>query len=164
MPLFLLPSTAIFPRLYDELFDDYDPLPAIVHHHEDRGSPPAKRSRRSERQVSKKSPRKHVDEIVDDEERLKISLNVGNYKPDELKVDLDGRVLTVEGKQETKDKDGYSMRCFTRMWELPSNVNLELLKSSITNDGRLAIEAPKITKPIGSAKRIPIQKAFSTSD
>ncbi|VDN38651.1 unnamed protein product [Cylicostephanus goldi] len=50
------------------------------------------------------------------------------------------------------------------MWELPANVNLDAIKSSMANDGRLTIVAAKISKPIGTAKRIPIQKAFSTSD
>ncbi|KHJ89281.1 Hsp20/alpha crystallin family protein [Oesophagostomum dentatum] len=160
MPLFLLPSTALFPALYDELFDDYEPLHRAIHHADHHAPPPAKQRRTDGRMQPHGGRRgRRTSEITDDDSKVTISLNVANFKPEELKVDLDGRVLTVEGKQETRDANGYSMRCFTRMWELPSNVNLDEIKSSITEEGRLAIEAPKVHKSLKNTKKIPIHRA-----
>ncbi|KAK6044439.1 hypothetical protein COOONC_18057 [Cooperia oncophora] len=65
-----------------------------------------------------------LDKIVDDDAKMTISIDVSRFKPDELKVDLDGRVLTVEGKQETKEEHGYAMRSFVRQWTLPEDVNV----------------------------------------
>ncbi|VDM78101.1 unnamed protein product [Strongylus vulgaris] len=65
MPLFLLPSTALFPRLYDELFDDDEPVLSIVQseHH----GPPAKKSRKeqSSSHAVRKGTKRHVDEVRD---------------------------------------------------------------------------------------------------
>ncbi|CAJ0597000.1 unnamed protein product [Cylicocyclus nassatus] len=98
-----------------------------------------------------------MSKVEDDNNKLAISLNVGKFKPEELKVDLDGRVLKVQGKQEVKDDNGYSLRTFVRQWKLPNNVDMDQIKSNITEDGRLTIEAPKITKP--STRSIEIGKA-----
>ncbi|KAK6050771.1 Hsp20/alpha crystallin family protein [Cooperia oncophora] len=73
------------------------------------------------------------------------------------KVDPRGR---VEGKQETKEEHGYAMRSFVRQWTLPEDVNVDELRSTITEEGHLSIEAPKLkVKPALNAKNIPIQKA-----
>ncbi|ETN82953.1 Hsp20/alpha crystallin family protein, partial [Necator americanus] len=84
--------------------------------------------------------------VVDDESKLAISLNVANFKPEELKVDLDGRILKIEGKQEVEGSE-YSMRTFACQWALPDNVDVEQIKPSMTEDGHLRIEAPKLAKP-----------------
>ncbi|KHJ81003.1 Hsp20/alpha crystallin family protein [Oesophagostomum dentatum] len=100
-----------------------------------------------------------LEKVEDDESKLAISLNVGKFKPEELSVDLDGRVLKIEGKQEIKEKNGYTMRTFVRQWLLPENIDLEQMKSNITEDGHLSIEAPKITKKSPHARSIKIEKA-----
>ncbi|KAL6730635.1 hypothetical protein Aduo_001590 [Ancylostoma duodenale] len=101
------------------------------------------------------------DKVTNDESKLAISLKVPQFKPEELKVGLHGRTLMVEGKQEVKEEGAYSMRCFTRRWVLPEEVDVEQIRSSLTEDGRLAIEAPKIIKPDTTARSIPIEKAVN---
>ncbi|KAK5983956.1 SHSP domain-containing protein [Trichostrongylus colubriformis] len=101
-----------------------------------------------------------LDKVTDDDSKLAISLDVSRFKPDDLKVNLEDRILTVEGKQEIKEGNGYSLRSFVRQWALPNDVNVDELRSSITEDGHLSIEAPKIkAQPAINAKSIPIQKA-----
>ncbi|XGW23881.1 hypothetical protein V3C99_005805, partial [Haemonchus contortus] len=70
-------------------------------------------------------------------------LNVSKFKPGELKVNIDGRTVTVEGKQEVKEGSTYSARSFLRRWTLPENVDVEQIRSTISEDGQLTIEAPK---------------------
>ena len=78
-----------------------------------------------------------------------VNLNVDGFKPEALKVSVDGKTLTVTGKHEEKSEDGhrFSSRQFTRSYRLPENVQQEQMKSFLAADGRtLKIEAP-IVKP-----------------
>lgn len=76
------------------------------------------------------------------------------FKPEELKISLEGRTLVVEGNQENKDDNGFFKRSFSRRWLLPEDVEAAELKSSLTENGRLSIEAPKSKSEVTS---IPIQ-------
>ncbi|CAJ0589057.1 unnamed protein product [Cylicocyclus nassatus] len=87
-------------------------------------------------------------EVMDDDYKLAISMNVAQFTPKELSVDVDGRVLTIEGKQENEESNGSFMRSFVRQWTLPDDVDADQLKCTITEDGYLAVEAPKIVPPI----------------
>ena len=49
-------------------------------------------------------------QVTDDESKLSLTLNISQFKPEELKITLDGSILVVEGKQEAKDEQSYSMR------------------------------------------------------
>ncbi|EYC04648.1 hypothetical protein Y032_0086g1906 [Ancylostoma ceylanicum] len=59
------------------------------------------------------------EEVRDDGIKLTLSLNVSAFKPEELSVNLNEGTLTIEGKQEIKEDDSYSMRSFTRQWNSP---------------------------------------------
>ncbi|PIO58610.1 hypothetical protein TELCIR_19950, partial [Teladorsagia circumcincta] len=48
--------------------------------------------------------------IVNDENKFAISLDVSQFKPEELKVNRQGRTLTVEGKQENKGENSFMAR------------------------------------------------------
>ncbi|KAL6725270.1 hypothetical protein Aduo_007334 [Ancylostoma duodenale] len=148
MSLYLMPYNPRVPSFLDTLLDDLDHIQMTLQ--------PLQRSVARRRQEAG-----CLEKIVDDENKLAISLNVKNFKPEELKVDLDGRVLRIEGKQEVQEKDGYSMRTFVREWALPENVDVEKIKSSMTEDGHLSIEAPKMTKPSITSKSIPIEKTVA---
>ncbi|PIO52734.1 hypothetical protein TELCIR_25958 [Teladorsagia circumcincta] len=45
-------------------------------------------------------------QIVDDEKKFAVSLDVSQFRPEELNVHLEGRELTIEGKQERKTENG----------------------------------------------------------
>ncbi|CAJ0589078.1 unnamed protein product [Cylicocyclus nassatus] len=96
--------------------------------------------------------------IVNDDSKLSISLNVKQFKPEELSVNLDGRTLKIEGKQEIKEENAYTVRTFVRQWRLPKKVDVEQLKSTLTEDGHLAVDAPKISKKTSTPRSIEIQK------
>ncbi|KHJ77836.1 hypothetical protein OESDEN_22545, partial [Oesophagostomum dentatum] len=65
---------------------------------------------------------KFSSEVAEDESKLSISLDVSQFEPEELEISLDDRTLIIEGKQETSDEQGYSMRSFIRSWVLPESV------------------------------------------
>ncbi|RCN52634.1 Hsp20/alpha crystallin family protein [Ancylostoma caninum] len=56
-------------------------------------------------------------EVVNDDKKFAVSLDVSQFKPEELKVHIDG--LTIEGRQEQKTEHGYIERSFVRKWALP---------------------------------------------
>uniref|UniRef100_A0A7I4XVA8 SHSP domain-containing protein n=1 Tax=Haemonchus contortus TaxID=6289 RepID=A0A7I4XVA8_HAECO len=103
--------------------------------------------------------RSFVGQVSDDETKLAISLNVSKFKPDELKVNIDGRTLTVEVKQEVKEGSSYTARSFLRQWTVPKGVDADQIQFTLTENGHLTIEVPK-PKPTITSRSIPIQKAI----
>ncbi|KAJ1374246.1 hypothetical protein KIN20_036893 [Parelaphostrongylus tenuis] len=102
-------------------------------------------------------------QVVDDDKKFAVSIDVSQFKPEELKVNLDGRVVTVEGKQERKDDKSFmsrfvvflyvlqfenfdeidGFRSFVRSWTLPNDVNTDAIQTELDDKGTLTIEAPK---------------------
>lgn len=94
-----------------------------------------------------------IGEVVNDDSKFSVQLDVSHFKPEELKIQLDGRELKIEGTQETKTEHGYSKRSFSKMVLLPEDADLTALKSAISNEGKLQIEAPK---KANTSRSIPI--------
>ncbi|VDN28534.1 unnamed protein product [Cylicostephanus goldi] len=149
MALYFLPPQPQFARrgFFDGILEDIDRIESAI------APMLAAVSHQKEESAGKSA------KVVDDDSKLAISLNVANFKPEELSVDLDGKILKVQGKQEIKEENGYSMRTFVRQWMLPENVDVEQLKSSLSEDGHLALEAPRITKKSPASRSIQIEKA-----
>jgi len=67
-----------------------------------------------------------------------------NVSPDDLKVSMKDHLITVEAKREEKSEDG-NTRCyqeFTRKFTLPEKVEMKEVKSFLSPEGELHIEAP----------------------
>ncbi|EFO87045.1 hypothetical protein CRE_19383 [Caenorhabditis remanei] len=94
-----------------------------------------------------------VGEIINNESKFSVQVDVSHFKPEDLKIQLDGRELKIEGCQESKSEHGYSKRSFSRMILLPEDADLTAVKSAISNDGKLQIEAPK---KANTSRSIPI--------
>ncbi|PIO69835.1 Hsp20/alpha crystallin family protein [Teladorsagia circumcincta] len=144
-------EATILPRLLDDVFSEIDDAFNELAQIE-----------RPIRSLTRKSGRKalagQIGKVTDDGSKLAISLDVSKFKPDELKVNIDGRTLTIEGKQEITECSNYTSRSFLRRWTLPDGVDVEQIRSTLTENGQLAIEVPK-AKPAITARSIPIQKA-----
>ncbi|KAJ1363036.1 hypothetical protein KIN20_022789 [Parelaphostrongylus tenuis] len=143
----------IFPRFVDEFLSDFRQMERRMRQVERMMYDPLCHAIPSEvLQLS-------ANEIVDNESKFAVSLDVSKFKPENLKVNIDGHRLTIEGKEELKEENSYSMRAFTRQFVLPKDVNLDAVRSSLTNSGQLSIEAPKLMKPLESGGRnIPIEQ------
>ena len=83
--------------------------------------------------------------MVYDDERLTIEIDVQAYKPEDLDVKIDGEELCVTASQDVKDAvSGQSrQRVFEQKFSLPSGVKPEQVQSSLTRDGKLVITAPR---------------------
>jgi len=88
-----------------------------------------------------------------------LKMDVGaDFNPENVKVSLKDRVLTVEAKFEQKSDDGRSRMYqeMSRSFTLPENVKLDEVKSLLTPEGILTIEAPLPQVEAPKPKQIPI--------
>ena len=80
----------------------------------------------------------------DNDEKFKVFLDVQHYKPDEIKMKVDGDKLLVKGKHHKKSEYGFESSEFERAYTIPSDVDVKGFTSKINDAGLLEIEAPKI--------------------
>jgi len=100
-----------------------------------------------------------ISKVQYDDDTYKIMVNVENYNPDELTIKTVGNSVQVEAKHMEKTSDGrsFSSRNFSQTFSLPKGVNPEAVKSSLSKDGTLTIEAPLPQPSIkGSERMVPI--------
>jgi len=92
---------------------------------------------------------------------LKMDLGT-DFAPEDVKVTLKDKTVTIHAKFEKKSEDGASRMYqeVTRQFTLPDNVKIEGLKSLFTPQGVLSIEAPlmQIEAEKKAPKEIPIEK------
>lgn len=72
-----------------------------------------------------------------------VKVQVGHYKSNDIKINVDGQKLKVHGKKETKSKYGVDKSEFNREFDLPKDVLTDTLTHYVTSDGVLVIEAKK---------------------
>ncbi|EPB77405.1 Hsp20/alpha crystallin family protein [Ancylostoma ceylanicum] len=97
-------------------------------------------------------------EVVNDNKKFAVALDVSQFKPEEISVHLQDRDLIIEGKQEHKDEKGYMQRSFVRKWTLPPDVDLDAVRTQLTDVGHLSVEAPKSGHGV-KTREIPIMPA-----
>jgi len=83
--------------------------------------------------------------VKEDDSKMEVSLDTAQYRPDELKVSVEGGVVSVEGRHEEKAEDGSKMvsRSFSRKYTLPQGARGQDVVSNLSSDGVLVITAPK---------------------
>ncbi|CAB3411470.1 unnamed protein product [Caenorhabditis bovis] len=96
-----------------------------------------------------------------DNDKFTVNLAVSEFKPDELKIDVNGRQLKIEGNQKIENENGFSHRSFSRVVLLPDDVDTSAIVSNLSNDGRLSIEAPRIAKKEGTSIPINVNPAVT---
>nr|4YE0_A Chain A, Stress-induced protein 1 [Caenorhabditis elegans]4YE0_B Chain B, Stress-induced protein 1 [Caenorhabditis elegans] len=84
-----------------------------------------------------------LNEVENTAQKFCVKLDVAAFKPEELKVNLEGHVLTIEGHHEVKTEHGFSKRSFTRQFTLPKDVDLAHIHTVINKEGQMTIDAPK---------------------
>ncbi|CAJ0581906.1 unnamed protein product, partial [Mesorhabditis spiculigera] len=99
-----------------------------------------------------------VGNVRNDKEKFAVDIDVTHFRPEEVKVNIEGNRLMVEGHHEERsDNHGSIQRSFKRAYMLPEDCEVDHVASYLSNDGKLTIEAPK-KGAIGSNSRpIPIQ-------
>lgn len=87
-----------------------------------------------------------------------MEMNVSQFSPEELSVNLKDRDLVVEGHHEERnDEFGTIERHFVRKYRLPEDAHLENIQSNLSKEGVLQVMAPK--KTLTAGRKIPIMPA-----
>ncbi len=101
--------------------------------------------------------------------KLKMTVDIGaEFKPEEVLVKTVDRKLQISAKHEEKMQGRTTMREFSKELELPENVDPNSVTASMSEDGKLIIEAPmssytkgEYTGTPGSKKQPEITLAFT---
>ena len=90
---------------------------------------------------------------------LKLRFDVTTYAPEEIVVKTIDNRLQVHAKHAEKADNRSVYREYNREFLLPSGTNPELIRSSLSKDGVLTVEAPlpALENRGDSDRRIPIQ-------
>lgn len=96
--------------------------------------------------------RPNVD-VAETEKSFELSFSLPGMKKEDIKVNIEGNVLTVSGERkwnkEEKNKSFHSIEtqygAFTRSFELPDTVEIEKIDANY-KDGVLTLELPKGSK------------------
>jgi HSP20 family molecular chaperone IbpA len=83
--------------------------------------------------------------VKQDDNKMEVSLDTSQYRPDELSVSVSEGTVSVEGKHEEKAEDGSKMvsRQFVRKYTLPAGAEPQDVVSNLSSDGVLVITAAK---------------------
>jgi len=99
-----------------------------------------------------------IGSIENTPEKFAVSINVSQFRPEELTVTTVGQQLVIEGNHEEKsDEHGQIERHFIRKMLLPKDVHAEEIVSHLSQDGVLTISAPKLALNAPPSRPIPIQ-------
>ncbi|GIY75603.1 hypothetical protein CEXT_774871 [Caerostris extrusa] len=81
--------------------------------------------------------------------------NVKDFRPDQINVKTVDNFVVIHGKHEEQaDQYGFVSREFTGRYWLPDDVEPHTVTSSLSQDGVLTIEAPKMLEPPPKKVRI----------
>jgi len=78
-----------------------------------------------------------------DDDQFQIALNTRNYRPEDLDVKVEGNTIIITAKQEIEETGGTRTRVFEQKFSLPTGVQPETVKSSLSRDGTLVVTAPR---------------------
>ncbi|XP_037081101.1 uncharacterized protein LOC119101780 [Pollicipes pollicipes] len=74
--------------------------------------------------------------------KYQVSVNVSDFKPEEVTVKVDGGVVIVDAVHEETSDEGCSSSRLLRKFALPRHVNPDHVTSRLTQAGQLMVEAP----------------------
>jgi HSP20 family molecular chaperone IbpA len=74
--------------------------------------------------------------------QVQLTIDMKNYRPDEIKVSVKHNILVVRGEHRYNDGNRYERAYFFKTATLPRGTQVDQLKSTFSDDGQLKIEAP----------------------
>merc|ERR1712212_647008 len=88
--------------------------------------------------------------VKNDDNKMEVSLDTSQHRPDELNVSIADSAVTIQGKHGEKAEDGTKMvsRQFVRKYTLPAGAKPEDVVSNLSSDGVLVVTANKANPAI----------------
>uniref|UniRef100_A0A0N5B6V5 SHSP domain-containing protein n=1 Tax=Strongyloides papillosus TaxID=174720 RepID=A0A0N5B6V5_STREA len=99
--------------------------------------------------------------VINNQNEFTVDVDAYQFKPEELTVKTIDDTLIIEGKHsDVRDNDNYTKMYFIRKYQLPDEVDMSRLESSIDRRGRLIVSAPKFQNRhhVEYNRNIPIQQ------
>ena len=97
--------------------------------------------------ATKDQPLEQTATSQDTVDNFSVSLDVTGYRPDEIKISLNGHSLVIRGEAKSSQPGGGAAapnpKKFARHFSLPSDVDVESISSWYTKDGKISVEAPR---------------------
>ena len=95
-------------------------------------------------------------------EGFSVCQDVKDFAPEQLSVKVVGRKVVLVGQKETQSTDekgsfSYKYEVLKREWDVPEEVDAEALSCSLSPEGQLRIEAPRLALPSAAERNVPIQ-------
>jgi HSP20 family molecular chaperone IbpA len=79
-------------------------------------------------------------------DKFRVTLDVTGYRPEDLSVKVVGRKLFIDGKQEFREGEDFSVKEMRKTYDIPENASFEHMTSFLTAKGTLVVEFPLITQ------------------
>nr|ADM13384.1 small heat shock protein 20 [Polypedilum vanderplanki] len=104
--------------------------------------------------------RQAMSELNEDQSSIKLtkegfqaSVDVQQFKPNEISVKVQDHTVIIEGKHEERDDaHGTIERSFVRKYVLPQEYDMNTVQSTLSSDGVLTIKAPPPAQAIEGTK------------
>ncbi|CAF4338829.1 unnamed protein product, partial [Didymodactylos carnosus] len=77
-----------------------------------------------------------------DPEKFRITFDVEGFNPDNIKIYIQSRKLTISGIYEEKSENRYMQKQFEKSYDIPYNADVEAMASYITSSNMLVVEIP----------------------
>uniref|UniRef100_A0A914CAD3 SHSP domain-containing protein n=1 Tax=Acrobeloides nanus TaxID=290746 RepID=A0A914CAD3_9BILA len=99
---------------------------------------------------------------VTEDEKFQFGCEIDGFRPEELKVDLEGDEVVVQGEHKYEDERQTIQRTFARKFKLPEGIDKESIRCELDDKGRLQIYGQKLALEDSQKKNIPID--FKNND
>ncbi|XP_033633256.1 alpha-crystallin A chain-like [Asterias rubens] len=102
-------------------------------------------------------PARQSSRVECDEHRFMVTLDVSQYRPEDIEVKVKDNKLTVHAEQrEGNTASGYVQREYYRQYTLPEDVDISLVKCSLSESRVLTVEVPRVPAESNRERFIPI--------
>ncbi|CAF3067313.1 unnamed protein product [Rotaria socialis] len=75
-------------------------------------------------------------------EKFRISFDAENFQPEQIRIFIENRVLTITGVYEERSEGRFTQKQFEKSFDVPYNADIETVASYITPEHMLVVEIP----------------------
>ncbi|CAF1104993.1 unnamed protein product [Adineta steineri] len=87
------------------------------------------------------------DKFSHDTEKFRITFDVENFQPEQIKIYIQNRKLTISGVYEEHSEGRHMQKQFERTFDVPANADIDSMASFITAAHMLVVEIPLSSSP-----------------